>query len=66
MPSSRNQKRETQMRRLMPVILLLPLALAACGTTKRTTIVNAPPGNAVVVQPDGDVVVKRDDARDRR
>ena len=58
-----NQKWETKMRRLMPILLLLPLTLAACGTTKRTTIVNAPPDKAVVVQPDGDVVVKRDDDR---
>ena len=54
------------MRRLMPVILLLPLALAACGTTKRTVVVNAPSDKTVVVQPNGDVVVKRDDDRDRR
>jgi len=53
------------MRRMMPVILLLPLALAACGTTKRTTVVNAPSDKTVVVQPNGDVVVKRDDYYDR-
>jgi hypothetical protein len=58
--------REIHMRRLMPVMLLLPLALAACGTTKRTTIVNAPSDKTVVVQPNGDVVVKREDDRDRR
>jgi hypothetical protein len=56
------------MRRIMSVILLVPLvALAACGTTKRTTVVNAPSDKTVVVQPNGDVVVKRDENdRDRR
>lgn len=54
------------MRRLLPVILLLPLALAACGTTRRTVVVNAPSDKTVVVQPNGDVVVKREDDRDRR
>ena len=54
------------MRRLMPAMLLLPLVLAACGTTKRTTIVNAPSDKTIVVQPNGDVVVKREDDRDRR
>ena len=49
------------MHRLLPLLLLLPLTLAACGTTKRTTVVNAPSDKTVVVQPDGDVVVKRDD-----
>jgi hypothetical protein len=54
------------MRCLMPAMLLLPLALAACGTTKRTTIVNAPSDKTIVVQSNGDVVVKREDDRDRR
>jgi hypothetical protein len=54
------------MRRLMPVLVLLPLALAACGTTRRTTIVNAPSDKTVVVQPNGDVVVKREDYRGQR
>ena len=47
-------------------MLFLPLALAACGTTKRTTVVNAPWDKTLVVQPNGDGVVKRDDHRDRR
>ena len=54
------------MRGLMLVILLLPLTPAACGTTKGTVVVNAPSDKTVVVQPNGDVVVKRDNDRDRR
>ncbi|HXJ02120.1 MAG TPA: hypothetical protein VNH44_12930 [Micropepsaceae bacterium] len=53
------------MRHSIAVLLLVPLVLAACGTTKRTTVVNAPSDKTVVVQPDGDVVVKRDDDRYR-
>ena len=53
------------MRRLIPVLLVLPLVLPACGTTKRTTVVNAPSDKTVVVQPDGDVIVRRDDDRYR-
>ena len=57
---------ELHMRGLMLVILLLPLTPAACGTTKGTVVVNAPSDKTVVVQPNGDVVVKRDNDRDRR
>jgi hypothetical protein len=53
------------MHRLIPLLLVLPLVLTACGTTKRTTVVNAPSDKTVVVQPDGDVIVKRDNDRDR-
>ena len=44
------------MRPLLPLILaslIAPLALAACGTTEKTVVVNAPPGSTVVV-PGGD------------
>jgi hypothetical protein len=62
--SSTNQE-EFPMR-LKPVMLLLPLLLAACGSTeKKTVIVNPPPGRTVVVEPDGDVSVSRDEYRGR-
>jgi hypothetical protein len=61
----RQSNMEIAMRRLLPLMLLMPLVLAACGTTKKTTIVNAPPDTPVIVQPNGDVVVKPDDDRNR-
>jgi len=42
--------------KILPPILAL-LALAACGTTERTVVVNAPPGSTVVVPPNGDAHV---------
>jgi hypothetical protein len=52
--------------RLKPAMLLFPLALAACGSTK-TVVVNPPENRTVVVQPSGDVdIVRHDDDRDRR
>ncbi len=44
------------MRPLLCVILA-SLALAACGTTERTVVVNAPPGSTVVVPSDGETRV---------
>ena len=38
--------------KIIPPVLVL-LALAACGTTERTTVVNAPPGSTVVVPANG-------------
>jgi len=37
--------------------VLAPLALAACGSTERTVVVNAPPGSTVVVPSDGNTRV---------
>jgi hypothetical protein len=42
------------------LIVLLPLMLAACGSTERkTVVVNAPPGSTVVVPADGEATVVR-------
>jgi hypothetical protein len=37
--------------------ILASLALAACGSTEKTVVVNAPPGSTVVVPSDGDTRV---------
>lgn len=39
------------MRLNLIAILILPLLLAACGTTERTVVVTPQPGQTVVVTP---------------
>jgi hypothetical protein len=39
------------MRLPILAVLLLPILLAACGTTERTVVVNPAPGQTVVVPP---------------
>jgi hypothetical protein len=47
-------------------LLLVPLVLAACGTTRRETVVVAPGADKTVVVPsNGNAVVVRDRDRDR-
>jgi hypothetical protein len=41
------------------LFVLLALAVSACGTTEKTTIVNPPAGSTVVVPPDGDPKVTK-------
>jgi hypothetical protein len=45
------------MRAILIVVPLVAFLLAACGTTERTTVVNAPPGSTVVVPANGDAHV---------
>jgi len=35
------------------LVLALPVALAGCGTTNKTVVVNPPAGSTVVVPPSG-------------
>ncbi|HTT97607.1 MAG TPA: hypothetical protein VMF58_06120 [Rhizomicrobium sp.] len=45
--------------RLKFAILLVPVFLAACGTTEKTVVVNPPPGSTTVVDPNGDAHVQK-------
>jgi hypothetical protein len=45
--------------RLKAAILLVPLFLAACGTTEKTVVVNPPAGSTTVVDPNGDTHVQK-------
>jgi hypothetical protein len=43
--------------RFRAAILLVPLFLAACGTTEKTVVVNPPPDSTTVVDSNGDTHV---------
>ena len=48
--------------------LLACLALSACGSSRKTVVINAPPNSTTVVAPNGDTHViehRDDDNRDR-
>ena len=45
------------MRMKALLVLIVPVLLAACGTTEKTVVVNPAPGSTVVVPANGDAHV---------